>query len=293
MRPLRRHPSAVLVELLVAISCACPGCGNGGGGEKGAPASVAVVAGSTVIAPTGDSAFSADRSACERAAVEMVARLPKLAMSPPPERPPRVDVTGMWEANGEEIALSLEAKVRSSGLVVPLGASVAATGRAKDGAQALAIVSRGLTDLGNALGSLFALYGADEAAWIRAIDAAEPDEQVLALSLLGRAKSRTAIPAMGKALRDPRERVAEAAADALMAVGDESAVPLLIGAIQRNDVRSEVRAIEAISKIGGQDARAYLEMTALGHENPEVRALSQDALSRMPAKGAKTNPKTY
>jgi HEAT repeat protein len=115
---------------------------------------------------------------------------------------------------------------------------------------------------------------------------------VLALSLLGAAKTRVAIPAIGLVLKDPRERVAESAADALVAIGDESAVPILIGAIRRNDVRSEVRAIEAISRIGGKEARAYLEMTAFGHENSEVRALSQNALARMPSEGSKDGSKT-
>ena len=47
------------------------------------------------------------------------------------------------------------------------------------------------------------------------------------------------------------------------------------------DLRSEVRAIEAMGRIGGEEAEAYLEMTAVGHEVPEVQALSKDLLKKM------------
>ena len=75
--------------------------------------------------------------------------------------------------------------------------------------------------------------------------------------------------------------VAEAAAVALGDMGDESAVPVLIQSMDPRSLRSEVRAIEAMARIGGKEARAYLEMTAEGHENSEVRELSEGALQRM------------
>jgi hypothetical protein len=241
-----------------------------------------VVAGAVVFAPVEGGLAPADARACKERVTAMIAHLPKLALRAAAPNAPRLDVTGLWDSRGGEVVLSLEAKVRSAALRVPLGAQIVATGPAGDRAAEIGLVSRGVGDLGAALAALFALYGADEEAWLRALKAAEADEQVLALALLGEAKSRRAIPAIGAVLKDPRERVAEAAADALVAIDDERAVPILIGSIQRGDVRSEVRAIEAISRIGGKEARAYLEMTALGHELAEVRALSQAALDRTP-----------
>jgi hypothetical protein len=277
MRP-KRSPRALLILAVPSIAALLHACSAGDGGRA---APTAVSAGAVVFSPSAGSLAPSDAKACERMAAEMIARLPKIAVAPSPSGPPTVDVTGIWENTGGEVVLSLEGKVRSSTLRVPVGTHVVASGRAGDRDGEIAIVSRGLGDLGRALGALFSLYGGDEAAWIRSLDAAEADEQVLALGLLGDARSRAAIPAIGRALKDPRERVAEAAADALVAIGDESAVPVLIGAIGRDDLRSEVRAIEAISKIGGKEARAYLEMTAAGHEIPEVRTLSQSALERM------------
>jgi len=292
MRPTRPSESISFFRLSWVAAAALCACCSGDRDGKEDVVEVSIVAGAVSFAPVAGGLAAPDARLCEKAAAEMMAKLPKIPLPSSSPSAPRLDVTGIWDSGGGEVLLSLEAKVRSRALRVPLGAHVAAAGRADNRQEEIALVSRGLRDLGKALSSLIALYGADEATWIRALDAAEADEQVLALSLLGVAKTRVAIPAIGLVLKDPRERVAETAADALVAIGDESAVPILIGAIGRNDVRSEVRAIEAISKIGGKEARAYLEMTALGHESPEVRALSQNALSRMSPKGSKTSSKT-
>jgi hypothetical protein len=44
--------------------------------------------------------------------------------------------------------------------------------------------------------------------------------------------------------------------------------------------RSEVRAVEALGRIGGEEAEAYLEMVAGGHQVEEVRRIARDALQR-------------
>jgi hypothetical protein len=51
--------------------------------------------------------------------------------------------------------------------------------------------------------------------------------------------------------------------------------------MRRRDLRSEVRAIEAMGHLGGAEAEAYLEMTAVGHEVPEVRILSKRLLQKI------------
>jgi HEAT repeat protein len=98
---------------------------------------------------------------------------------------------------------------------------------------------------------------------------------------LGQRKVRAAVPAIGDLLDDPREQVVEAAAEALAEIGDEKAVPFLVKGMRRWDLRSEVRAIEAMGHIGGEEAEAYLEMTAIGHEVPEVRILSKSLLQKL------------
>jgi hypothetical protein len=274
--PSETFPHVVALAALVLSSA----CGQSDPAQ-GRDASVAVSLGAVAFAPVTGASAAPDERLCEAAAAEMVARLPRFPARAQDGATPQLELTGMWDVSGGEVALRVEAKLRGVEARVPIRAAIVASGRAQDAAGAAEIVRRATGDLGKALTSMFVLYGAGEGAWIRALDAAEPDEQMLALALLGDAKSRAAVPAIGAVLGDPREQVAQAAADALVAIGDRNAVPLLIAAIRRNDVRSEVRAIEAISKLGGNEARAYLEMTAIGHEIPEVRALSANALERL------------
>jgi HEAT repeat protein len=281
---MRRLPSPFVFFAVAAVTAAIPACGRGGDGEAEA---VAVVAGAVVLAPAAGAGAAPDERRFAEAVRAMTGRLPRFPARALPGDRPRLDVIGTWDRIEQETALRLEAKLKGVAIEAPVRATIVATGRAPDAAAATDLVRRGVDDLGKALASLFVLYGAGEAAWVRALDAAEADEQVLALARLGEAKAKGAIPAIGAALGDPRAQVAEAAADALVAIGDESAVPVLIASIRRGDVRSEVRVIEAISKIGGKEARAYLEMTAIGHEIPEVRALSQGALERLAAAAKK------
>jgi hypothetical protein len=192
-----------------------------------------------------------------------------------------IDVKGSLDTTAGEGVLLIEAGFRQGAGGVPVETTLAATGTAESAAAARSLLERGLGDLAAALSSLVRLARGDKRAWIRALDSAEPDEQKLAAALLGRDRVGEALPALGRLLGDPREPVAEAAADALVAIGDRAAVPLFIESIRRGDLRSEVRAIEAMGRLGGPEVEAYLEMTAIGHEVEEVRRLSARALESL------------
>ena len=209
---------------------------------------------------------------------QALAGVPALAGEPARQK---IRVEGSLDTTAGEGAMMLEARLGKSPAGVPITATLVATGKTDTLDEARALVRKGLVDLAAALASLMRLAGGSHDDWIRALDSAEPDEQRLAAELLGRNKVRQAVPRFAEMLADPREPVAEAAADALAEIGDPSAVPLLIKSIRRGDLRSEVRAIEAMGRIGGPEAEAYLEMTAGGHEVEEVRRLSQRALDRL------------
>jgi hypothetical protein len=177
--------------------------------------------------------------------------------------------------------LILEAHMNVPGVPGPIKTGIAALSSVKNGVTARAFVEKGVGDLRDAFKGLLVLVNADQDQLIRALDSAEPDEQVLACTLLGNRKVLTAVPAIGNLLDDPREQVIEAAAEALAQIGDEKAVPFLINGMRRRNLRSEVRAIEAMGRIGGREAEAYLEMTAMGHEVPEVRILSKSLLQKL------------
>jgi len=193
----------------------------------------------------------------------------------------RLDLEGALDTTAGEGALMLEARFAAAPGGLDITATLAAAGPAQQPEEARALLRKGLGDLASALGGLARLTRGRPADWTGALASAEPDEQRLAAMLLGRGRVREAVPRLAELLTDPREPVAEAAADALVAIGDRAAVPLLIGSIRRGDLRSEVRVIEALARLGGAEAEAYLEMTAGGHEVEEVRNLSERALTNL------------
>ncbi len=194
------------------------------------------------------------------------------------------DVQG--DSDGNETGIFVKAWIRSEDITVPITTSLVVTGPGSDSENLKKLSARSADELVGALEGLFRIYRSDSEIWIRSLESAEPDEQVLAMRLLAEKKVVSAVPGVAELLGDPREVVAEEAADSLVKIGDESAVPLLIESIRRGDLRSEVRAIEAMGRIGGSEATAYLEMVSQGHEMPEVRRMSSDALKRLHSSNA-------
>ena len=204
-------------------------------------------------------------------------------MPPFPKRPPSpsLNVNGVFDEIEGDGAIIIEAALKGTQAGVPLEAAVVVQGRISNEKSAVELMNKGVEELETTFRSLFRVYGGTATIWRRSLDSAEPDEQILAVRLLARDHVAAAVESIGKLLDDPREQVAEAAAAALGDMGAESAVPILIRSMNPRVLRSEVRAIESMARIGGKEASAYLEMTAEGHENPEVRELSKGALARM------------
>ncbi|MDJ0765026.1 MAG: HEAT repeat domain-containing protein [Myxococcota bacterium] len=207
-------------------------------------------------------------------------------ISAPGNRATEVKIAGHLETDEGNGALTLEAYADVAQLKIPVKAAVVATGSADSPSSVKDLVKKGLADLSRAVSNLLKLVDAPPDALVRALDSAEPDEQIFALHLIGQRRIPGAIKAIGRRLDDPRAPVAEAAAETLGLLGDASAVPLLIASIKRHNLRSEVRAIEAMGRIGGKEARAYLEMTATGHEIEEVRRLSEHLLKQLGQKNS-------
>ncbi len=203
------------------------------------------------------------------------------SLESPPNHTFEIVLKGELKVQNGEDSLVLEANIISKELQTPLRAGISATGKATNNKEMSLLVEKGLADLADSLKGLFKLVDAEPSRLIKALDSPEPDEQILALKLLGLKKARKAVSTIARLLTDPREQVAETAAEVLAEIGDEQAVPLLISAIQRGDLRSEVRAIEAMGRIGGAEAIAYLEMVAIGHEISEVRRLSKSLLKQI------------
>jgi hypothetical protein len=197
------------------------------------------------------------------------------------KRPLDFVINGSFKDEDGRGSVVLKARMRVGGLGEPLETGVAALSMTPDTASARTFVEKALFDLADACVGLLGLVDADREHLMRALDSAEPDEQVLALKLLGRQKAREAVERIGGLLGDPRYEVVETAAEALGEIGDEKAIPFLVRGVKRGDLRSEVRVIEALGRIGGTEAEAYLEMTAVGHEVLEVRNLSESLLKQV------------
>ena len=253
--------AAALVTVLVPL-LSCTACG--GDRDQPRPDARRPTIGRVAWAPDPALPDPPSRAWFAERAERAVAALPAL---PADLDGGRVDLGGSVLVEGDEARIMLEAELRAGGLGVPVRAGVLAAGSTSGDGALERLVEQGLSDLGAALGALIELTGAGPDRWLRALDSAEPDEQVLALRLLAHARSREAIPRIAELCSDPRTPVAEAAADALVGIGDRAAVPHLIQSIRRGALRSEVCVIEALAQLGGAEAQAYLEMTADGHEN--------------------------
>lgn len=207
------------------------------------------------------------------------------AVPPGPRSVTRSHISGLLDLTGGEGRLALKVRLEKEGVPIPISLAVAATASLEDAESTRRMVRRGLEDLASAARAAIRVVDGDKRVWISSLEAAEPDLQALAAQLLGAFRVQEGIASLAALLSDPRETVVEAAAEALAQIGDERAVPLLIRSIPRGDLRGEVRVIEAIGRIGGREAEAYLEMTALGHEVPEVRILSQNLIDRLRKRG--------
>ena len=266
-------PRAAILHLLAITLCTHLACGEDKSVQK-----VNVATGRISWSVTRTAGITPDRPEFQSAINDMVVRLPPFPKRPPS---PSLNVNGVFDEIEGSGAIIIEAALEGSEAGVPIEAAVVVHGRIPDEKSAVDLMNKGVEELEVALRSLFRVYSGKATTWQRSLDSAEPDEQILAARLLARDRVTAAVESIGKLLGDPREHVAEAAAEALGDMGDEGAVPVLIRSMNPRALRSEVRAIEAMARIGGVEASAYLEMTAEGHENPEVRELSRSALERM------------
>lgn len=78
-----------------------------------------------------------------------------------------------------------------------------------------------------------------------------------------------------------------AAVGALVAIGDVRAVPHLTKLSSVTDLDVLRSVIEAVSVLGGSEARDYLAYLSSGHPNADIRSLAADALKRVQAESSR------
>jgi hypothetical protein len=121
----------------------------------------------------------------------------------------------------------------------------------------------------------------DEKAVLAALAGSDPTLRQAAYAAVADHRLAAAVPALLELLKSDDAIARDGAIGALVALRDPRAVKPLTELGQFNDLDMMRRVIDAIGAIGGDEARAYLEMVADGHDVPGVRALAKDALRRM------------
>jgi hypothetical protein len=186
----------------------------------------------------------------------------------------------------------VSARIPRSG-TIPLRADVNATrprptgpdggpGPAWTKADYRAHLQKALGDVLQALDEQAHLVVASNDGLIAALEHGEPDVRVMAARTLGTRQATEAVEPLCAMLKREKNQVGEAAVGALAALRQQKAVPCLIQ-WAGSDLRRLVVTMEPLSAIGGQEAQAFLEMIASGHDDPRIRRAAEEALRRMGA----------
>jgi hypothetical protein len=105
-----------------------------------------------------------------------------------------------------------------------------------------------------------------------------------ALSLLAERKNPAALdPLIEKLKSDDLDQVRRAIGG-LLELKDQRAVPALIEASRARDDTFQREIVFALGSLGGEDAEAYLQIIADGHDLPLMRASAQAALDELHAR---------
>jgi hypothetical protein len=117
---------------------------------------------------------------------------------------------------------------------------------------------------------------------LRAATKADAGElRLAAINAIGDRKVTEDADALYPLLDDPDEVTRDAALGALIRLGDRHAVSVLTKNRSLRDRREMGKVIEAISRLGGEEADDYLGFVASAHDDEEIRAEAAAARERM------------
>lgn len=111
------------------------------------------------------------------------------------------------------------------------------------------------------------------------LDQKADDIQEIAVRIIASRKLGDCLPSLLHTIRfGAQERLREQAMEAIVQIGDRSVVPKLTDMTQFQDSEGVRRILEVVSQLGGSEARAFLELTADGHPDRDVRNMARSAL---------------
>jgi hypothetical protein len=155
------------------------------------------------------------------------------------------------------------------------------------GAAFRAHAQRAVEDVVRGVGARAKLGRGTSAELLAALGGSDDDLREEAVRLAGERKEKSAVPALLSQLKSDDRPTRDAAIGALAAIGDPRAVKPLTELAHFRELDELPKILDALSAIGGDEARAYLEFVASGHDNPEMRKLAEEALRHLDARRAK------
>lgn len=111
-----------------------------------------------------------------------------------------------------------------------------------------------------------------------------------ALRLLAARRHPAALPALLGRLKSDELGVLRRTIGLLVELRDPRAVPAIIESTRAQNPVFQREVVFAIAAIGGDEAEAYLDVVASGHDDPLLRASAEKALSELRAKATSAPP---
>jgi hypothetical protein len=116
---------------------------------------------------------------------------------------------------------------------------------------------------------------------IAALAGTDPELALWALDVVAARQLHEAFDAAVALLGSEARPLRDGAVSALVALGDRRAVDPLANSAEFGDHEQMRVVIEAISALGGEDAREYLEFVASGHPEEDLRQRAAEGLERL------------
>ncbi len=138
--------------------------------------------------------------------------------------------------------------------------------------------------------ALIGLEGADDGSLVEKLKDADPALGDAAVRLLVRRHHKAALPVLVARLKTDDLDTLRGVIGLLVELRAAEAVNPLIDAAQQRGPVFQREVVFAVGSIGGDDAEAYLDLVASGHEDPLVRASAEQALAELRTRKKKQPP---
>jgi hypothetical protein len=140
---------------------------------------------------------------------------------------------------------------------------------------------RAVRDAVSTVGRRIKLGRSDDKAVLDALASKDDDQTETAVRLSGERHLTHAVPLILPMLKSHNPDERDLAIGALQEIRDPRAVKPLTELARFGDLEELPKVLTALGRIGGDEAKSYLEFVAQGHESSEIRQMAKRALDHM------------